>query len=128
MTKPTHKTHRLRDLFVYICIGVFVASTAILLGVYHARTGQKPDTSLKWVGFAILTLLVFSWAIRGYRPFWTNRRFRWFLAFFALVHITLGIAILLRTTMTSLAPFIVVAILESYALSAYLDWFAIRKG
>jgi hypothetical protein len=127
MKRPANETHRMRDLFLYMGIGVLVASTAILLGIYQAETGQKPGASLKWVGFAILTLLVFWWAIRGYRPFWANARFWWFLTLFAVVHIASGIAVLLRITMTSLAPFILIAVVESFSLSAYLDLFAIRK-
>jgi hypothetical protein len=127
MKKTVHKSHRLRDLILYVAIAVLIVTLGGLIGIHQAKTGQKPDASLKWVGFAILTLLVFWWAIRGYRPFWTNSRFWWFLTLFALVHLALGFTVLLRTTMTSLAPFIFVAVVESYALTAYLDRFVLRR-
>src|SRR5438034_7737754 len=90
MTKHKEPSHRLRDFLLYIAIGVSIAASVILLGVHLAKTGQKPEAGTKWIGFFILTLLLFWWTIRAYVPFWNNPRFWKFLVAFAVVHLVLG--------------------------------------
>jgi len=127
MTKHKEPSHRLRDFLLYIAIGVSIAASVILLGVHLAKTWQKPEAGTKWIGFFILTLLLFWWTIRAYVPFWNNPRFWKFLVAFAVVHLVLGVGTLLRTTRASLLPFMVITPLEYYALSAYLSHFLIPK-
>ena len=120
-------SHRLRDFLVYIAIGTSLAVLAIILGVHQAKTGQKAEVLLKWIGFAVMTLLVFWWAIRTHRRSWSNARFWRLLALFAVIHIVLGVGLLLRTTMVSLFPFVVITPLEYFLLSAYLSRFLIHE-
>ena len=120
-------SHRLRDFLVYIAIGTSLAVLAIVLGVHQAKTGQKAEVLLKWIGFAVMTLLVFWWAIRTYRRFWSNARFWRLLVVFAIIHAVLGVGLLLRTTMLSLFPFVVITPLEYFLLSLYLSRFLIQK-
>src|SRR6266550_4768616 len=114
MAEHQDRSHRLRDFLVYIAVGTSIAVLAVTLGVYQAKTGDKPEVLLKWVGFAIMTMLVFLWAIRTYRPFWKNGRFWRLLGLFATIHFVLGIGILVRTTVASLFPFVVVTPLEYF--------------
>jgi uncharacterized membrane protein len=86
MARRRESSHRIRDFLLYIAIGTLLAVLAITLGVHQAKTGQKPEVLLKWIGFAVMTLLVFWWAVRAYRPFWTNTRFWRLLAVFAVIH------------------------------------------
>jgi cation transport ATPase len=127
MTQRHEQSHRLRDFLAYTAIGTSLAVLAIVLGVHQAKAGQKPEVLLKWVGFALMTLLVFWWAIRTYRPFWTDARFWRLLAFFAAIHTVLGVVLLLRTTMVSLFPFVVITPLEYFLLSGYLSRLLIQK-
>jgi len=128
MEKRKERPHRLRDFVLYIGIGVSIAILAITLGVHQAKTGQKPEGFLKWIGFAVMTVLVFWWAIRAYRPFWANIRFWRLIALFAIMHVVFGLGLLLRTTMVSLFPFVVITPLEYFLLSEYLARFLIQKG
>jgi multisubunit Na+/H+ antiporter MnhB subunit len=120
-------SRRLRDFFLYIAIGMSVAILASLLGVYQAKTGQKPDALLKWIGFTIMSLLVFRWTIRAYRPQWGRARFWTLLAIFAVIHAGLGVGLLLRTKTGSLFPFVVIIPLEYFLLSTYLSRFLTQK-
>jgi|SRR5579862_7271850 len=81
MPALNRRSHRLRDFSLYILIAVAVAGFAILLGVHSAKTGQQPDVTFKWAGFALNTLFVFGSSLRAVRPFlkrpklWDGRRF-----------------------------------------------------
>lgn len=131
--KPTlaarhqERSHRVRDFLLYIAVGTSLAVLAITLGVHQAKTGQKPEASLKWIGFAVMSLLIFWWTIGSSRPFWTNARFWGLLAVFAIMHVIVGVALLLRTTMVSLFPFVVITPLEYFLLSMCLSRFLIQK-
>jgi cation transport ATPase len=127
MARHQERSHRIRDFLLYIAIGVLVVVLIGLLGVHQAKTGQKPEVLLKWIGFAVMTLLVFWWAIRAYRPFWANARFWRLIALFAAIHVILGVGLLLRTTMVSLFPFVAITPLEYFLLSACLSRFLIQK-
>jgi hypothetical protein len=127
MARRQERSHRIRDFLLYIGIGALLAVLAITLGVHQAKTGQKPEVLLKWVGFAVMTLLIFWWAVLAYRPFWTDTRFWRLLAVFAVIHAVLGVGLLLRTTMISLFPFVVMTPVEYFILSAYLSRFLIQK-
>jgi drug/metabolite transporter (DMT)-like permease len=121
-TKHHGQSHRVRDFFLYIAIGILVTALAGAVGVYQAKIGGgKPVFFLKWVGFTILTLLIFFWAIRRNRPFWRNARFWKLLSLFAGMHIIIGIGLLTRLTITSLIPFMIVTPLENSLLRSYLS-------
>ena len=119
----TPRSHRIRDLLFYVLIGVALALVIILLGVYQAKAGQKPQALLKWIGFAGMTFLVFLWLIRAQRAQWTNYKFWRHLVFLALIHLACGMAIVSRLTSASLFPFALATALEWYALSAYFARF-----
>jgi LPXTG-motif cell wall-anchored protein len=118
-----HQEHSqgIRDFLLYIAVGVSVAVLAVTLGVYQAKTGDQPADLLKWVGFAVMTLLVFLWAIRRYRRLWRNTRFWKLIGAFAAIHFIVGIGLLFRTTVTSLVPFVIVTPLEYFLLRAFLS-------
>ncbi len=128
MAQHQVRSHRVRDFLLYIAIGMLLAVLAITLGVHQAKTGQKPEALLKWIGFGVMTLLVFWWAIRAYRPFWTNTRFWRLLAVFAVIHAVLGVSLLLRTPLVSLFLFVVITPLEYFLLSTYLSLLVGRAG
>jgi hypothetical protein len=128
MPQQQERSHRIRDFLIYVAIGTALAVFAITLGVHQAKTAQRPEGLLKWIGFGVMTSLVFWWTIRAYRPFWTNAGFWRLLALFAMVHVVLGTGLLLRTTMVSLFPLVVVAPLEYLLLSSCLSFLMPRAG
>ena len=85
-TSVNHRTARgrLRDFLLYCVIGILVAALAVFYGVHQAKTNQTPGFSVKWLGFAILTAIIFGNAIRYTKPFWGLRRFWGLLAAFAV--------------------------------------------
>jgi hypothetical protein len=127
MAQQRVRPHRMRDLLVYILVGVLVVALAIALGVHQAKTGQKAEASLKWIAFAFMTLLIFWWTIRAYRPFWANAKFWKLVSFFAVIHFVLGVGLLARTTTRSLFPFAVITPLEYFLLSTCLSRFLFGK-
>jgi hypothetical protein len=127
MTNAQERSHRIRDLLLYIAIGTSIAVLAATLGIHQAKTGQNAGDLLKWIGFTVMTLLVFWWAVRAYRRFWANARFWRLLAIFVVVHVTLGTGLLLRTKTVSLFPFAVITPVEYIILSAYLSRFLVQK-
>ena len=115
-----HGSHRPRDVSLYIAVGALIAVLAITLGVYQAKMLGRPGDLLKWVGFSVMTLLVFSWAIREHRSATISSRFWKFLGVFVVIHVVLGVSLLLRTAVTSLFPFVIATPLEYFLLSAVL--------
>lgn len=113
-------SHRLRDVLLYVIIGLSIGVMAFTLGVYQAETSRRPENLLKWAGFSIMTLLVFSWAVREHRPRSVNSQFYKLLGLFAVIHVVLWVSLLLRTTITSLFPFIIATPLEYFLLSFIL--------
>jgi len=106
MVQQNRQSHRLRDFILYLALAVAVAGLAILLGVYQAKTGRSSQFSLKWVGFALMTVLVFYRTVRTYRPFWRQGNFWLTAALLGAVHIGLGIEIVQQIRTASLLPFV----------------------
>ena len=123
---PQQRSHRIRDFLIYIGVGVSVAILAISLGIAQAKSGDRsaPDL-LKWVGFSVMTLLIFSWGLRQYHTFWKTRKFWKLITAFAAIHLIFGIGLLSRTTITSLFPFMLVTPLEYFLLDTFLSKFLI---
>jgi hypothetical protein len=115
MAQPQKRSHKVRDFLLYVAIAVSIVVLAGLLGVHQAKTGQKPEILLEWIGFAVLTVLVFWWVIRAYRPFWATARFWRFIALFGAIHVVV------------LLPFVAITPLEYLLLSAFLSRCMVQK-
>jgi len=115
---------KIRDVLLYCAIGILVAAAAILSGIYRARAGLPLGLPAKWLGFAIMTGLVFLNGIRSYRDSWRRRRYWTLLALFSIIHFEVGFIVLSRLTRkVSLVDFAAATLIEYFALSAYLDHF-----
>ena len=62
---------RVRDLLIYILIGVAVATG----GYWIALQNVSEDSLVKWGGLGVNTLALFGWVIKQYRRFWRNTVF-----------------------------------------------------
>jgi len=129
MNGATHKTKwkRAGDFLLYVAVGVSLAVFAVLYGVHQAKLGQSPGLPPKWLGFSIMTGLVFLNGIRAYRDSWGRRRYWALLATFLMLHLGVGFIVLSRLTQkVSLIHFAFATLIEYFALSAYLDHFLNR--
>jgi hypothetical protein len=119
---------RIRDGLLYCAIAIVVAAVAILVGFYRAKVGLPLGLPLKWMGVAIMTGLVFLNAFRSRTVYWSERRFWVLMAIFSMFHFAVGILVITRlVAKVGLIDFAVAALLEYFALSAYLDHF-MRRG
>src|SRR5437899_2599949 len=88
---------RLRDLALYVGIGVAVSTAAWAFGFYTARAGHSiTDFELNWLALAGATALVFGETIRTSRRLWRKRRFWYVVAAAFIVQLGLGTAVLWR--------------------------------
>jgi hypothetical protein len=95
MRRLKNRSHRVRDFFLYIVIGVAFAGLAIVLGVHQAKTGQRPDLAFKWIAFALNTAFVFGSSVRATRP-WLKKSKLSVLAILFLLHGTIGALVISR--------------------------------
>jgi|HubBroStandDraft_4_1064222.scaffolds.fasta_scaffold34875_1 hypothetical protein len=122
-----NRSHRVRDFFLYIVIGVFVAALAILLGVHQAKTGQRPDLAFKWIAFALNTAFVFGSSLRATRP-WLRQPKLWaVLAILFLLHGTIGALVISRFERIPLIWYVPVDAAEIAFFIQAIDW-AFAKG
>jgi hypothetical protein len=118
MTQETHKDHKLRDLLLYCVIGILVSFAAVGIGFYQAKKGLSPGGGTKWIGFAIMTLLLFLNLIRSRQKLWNQHRFWLLLTGFAIAHLTAGIALVSHITNAGLIEFAACTLLEFAAADA----------
>jgi hypothetical protein len=114
---------RVKDLLLYCGIGVAVAATAIVAGIYRARAGATSNLTVNWLGFAIMTALVFGNAIRNFKHLWAARKFWRLLILFVVAHVILGVLLLSRITNIGLIQFAVATPIEYFALMSFLKTF-----
>jgi hypothetical protein len=125
---PRTKNSRVRDFLLYVAIGISLIVLIVLYGNYQIAKRQSPGLPVKWLGFGVMTALIFWWAIRAYRPFWKKTKFWGSLTLFSVFHFSLGILILLKLARpVGLIDFAVATVLESYGLTVYLGWFLNRE-
>jgi energy-converting hydrogenase Eha subunit G len=122
MAKADRKAaSKIKDFLLYCLIGVLVAATAMLVGLYQARAGLSPESSIKWIGFAGMTMFAFGYVIRHFRRFWAQPKFWWLLAAFLVLHLALGFLIVPKLTDARLIHFAVATPFEYFALTACLN-------
>jgi hypothetical protein len=68
MPTQVKRSHGVRDLFLYMLIGVAIAALAILLGVHQAKTGHSSKEMISIVGVLFLggcgaAFLLLRWRI-----------------------------------------------------------------
>jgi hypothetical protein len=112
---------RIQELALYCGIGLLLAAVAIFVGVYRANRALSLGIPTGWIGFGVLTMLVFWWGIRAHRPVVASAGFWTGVAVFAVVHCVLGYLILSRwAERLSLVDFALATPVEYYVLTAYL--------
>jgi len=114
---------KVKDFALYCVIGVLVAATAMLIGLYKARAGLSPESSIKWIGFAGMTMFAFGYVIRYFRRSWAQPKFWWLLTFLLVLHLGLGFLIVPKLTDVRLIHFAIATPFEYFVLSACLRRF-----
>ena len=121
MAKADRKAaSKIKDFLIYCLIGVLVAATAMLVGLYQARPGLSPESSIKWIGFAGMTMFAFGYVIRYFRRYWAQPKFWWLLTFCLVLHLALGFLIVPKLTDVRLIHFAIATPIEYFVLIACL--------
>ena len=92
-TAPGRRSRRVRDLILYVVIGVAFAVVLWEFG-FHATSREAIAVTLKWAFFAGVTAIVLGEAIHRNRRLWRSRRFWLLLGAFGAVQSVLGIVLL----------------------------------
>ncbi len=119
----SQKGDRFRDLLLYCAIAVSIVLILMLVASHQAKTHQTVAPITKWINFAFITAFIFGYAARDSRDIRKQGKFWWLLAFFAAVHIGLGIAVLRRVYQAPLMDFVLIGVPEYYVLIRFLDRF-----
>jgi hypothetical protein len=127
--RPERRTTRriLKDLLVYTTIAVVLVAFALFFAIHQANTGQPAEISDKWLGLSVLTGLVLIYAIRSHRTHWKELKFWALVTAFAILHLGAGFVIVSRLGKISQIYFALAGLLEYFVLTAYLDYFLVRK-
>jgi hypothetical protein len=100
----------------------------LLYAAHEAKLGHPAGLPTKWLGFSIMTGLVFLNAFRSYRAHWGRRKFWALLAPFSVLHFGVGLVVVSRFGRVGLLDFAFATLLEYLALSTYLNHFLQRGG
>ncbi len=117
------RSSTMKDLLLYIAIGVLVVIAGMIFAFHQAKTGGSPNLPLKWLGFAGMTAIVFGYGIRSSRRLWGKQKFWVLLSFFFAVHSSLGTFALTRVQVVPLAFYAILTPIEYVVLTAYLSFF-----
>jgi len=85
------KRGAIRDLLLYTLIGIGAVAGVTSMAVL---TKVEPDPLFKWLGFALVTAIVFGDTVRANRRHWRSRRFWTLLGVFLAVQCGLGVPLL----------------------------------
>jgi len=101
---------RVRDFLLYVAIVIAIVVLAFAYAFHLAKTAGSQYSTLKWLGFAGITAIVFGNAIRSCRRqrLWRRRKFWVLLGLFFAVHCVLGVVLLMRV---ATAPWVLYAVL-----------------
>jgi hypothetical protein len=117
----------IKDLLLYIAIAVLIVVSAILYADHQAKLGQPPGLPNNWLGFSIMTGLVFLNVFRSFRAHWRQRRFWTLLLPILILHFGAGFVVVSQLGNAGLVGFALAGLLEVFALDTYLNRFLIRK-
>lgn len=112
-----------RDFLLYVAIAIAIVILAFAFAFHLAKTGGSQYSTLKWLGFAGTTAIVFGNAIRSCRRLWGRRKFWVFLGLFFAVHSSAGVLLLVRVATVPWVLYAVLAGPEYVVLAAYLGFF-----
>lgn len=114
---------RLRDLSLYIAIGVLFVAAAWIYAGHELEIGGSGELPLGWLGFSGMTAIVFGYTVRSCRQSWKSPRLWVLLACFLIVHCGVGMAVLLRVARVPLLLFAILGAVEFEILAVYLNFF-----
>jgi hypothetical protein len=126
-TRRGRRWARIRDFLLYCAIAVSLVVLIILYGNHQIHAKEAPGFPVKWLGFSIMTGLVFLNAFRSHRDHWGQHRFWVLMTLFSIFHFSAGAVVVSRLGKVGLIDFALATLVEYFALSAYLDHFMVRK-
>lgn len=101
--------HTVRDLLIYVGVGIAVVGLVSYVAVGQARAGGALEFPVRWIFLGAETALVFGYVLR---VFWgSRRRQRFWLAFVGLLAIHMGLAIRLLAALHSSPPMLLLSLL-----------------
>lgn len=114
-----NRNGRIKDFLLYVAVGFGAVTAVTLLAVF---TSTVPDLLFKWLGFAVVTALVFGDMIRTNRRWWRSSRFWLLLGAFFAVQCGFGVLLLWSVTKVPAILWVLLIPLNYIALSAYLGF------
>jgi hypothetical protein len=114
------RTGEVRDLLLYVLVGVGAVTGVSLVAVF---TKVDFNSLFKWLGFGVVTALVFGDTIRTSLHHWRRRRFWVLLGIFFAVQCGLSIPLLWTVTKVPAIYWGLFFPLDYGALAAYLAYF-----
>jgi quinol-cytochrome oxidoreductase complex cytochrome b subunit len=109
---------RLVDLTIYVAIALLFVAAVIGLGVYAARTHEETDPG-KWVGFVLVTAVVFADAVRIARGH-HDRRLWILIGIFFAAQCGLGVVVMTNVDRIPAVAWVVVLPLNYWAFEGFL--------
>ena len=108
---------RVRDLLLYVGIGVAVALAIFLGSAYIGRSG---DQVFRWVGLGANTLVVFGYTLVQYTAYFRRRKFWVLVSLFLCIHLLAFISVLETIVVWRLPWWAVITPAEFVAIGAAL--------
>lgn len=124
----TVQSTKIKDYAIYIAVGILIVVVITSLAYYEAKGGHTSGLPIKWLGFAIMTALVFGNIIRYAGALRRVPRFWIFLGVFSITHVVFGILILSRITETGLVQFAAATVIEYLILRALITRLVTAKS
>ena len=112
----------MRDLIVYIAIGLVIAVGGVLYGVYTAKLRLDPHLPLGWIGLTLITAVIFGYVGRLYRADWKRPRFLVTMALCLAAHLIVWLLIVVTLANKALPILGLSSAPEYIVITVLLNW------
>ncbi len=115
---------RLRDIAIYVAIGLLVVIAAFL---YQDNFGRDTTPVAKWGGLFGMTAILFGYAAASHKPLFRSPRFWGVLAGLLVIHVSIFVVVLLRATEWKVLWFVILFPIENIIIDFALSVSMHRK-
>jgi len=106
--KARSSRHTLRDLLLYIGIGIVTVGFVAYWGVRQALSGDSSQFPVRWIFLVAETALIFGYVLR---VFWGSRRRRKFwLVFLSVLGVHIAVAVPVLAKLHSTPPLLILSL------------------